>query len=922
MSTSLPNFSPFALPKIVGVEESTLTSLGRFLRSPAAPAPGPMEKMLTPVEEKREQDYNVLNSSDDEDDEDFIVSSSSNKIDGPSLSRSCSAFSNPGPTLDINSEKYGLWVTDGSAARSAELSSPRNREVRVQIQDEQKELLSQSSEDSNTFEEGMPANLRSYFAELSSSAEETPKQKSLDAGRQRHSVLSASEMPSSPFQRNINKGGGSSPQKSQSLRGRFSAPQQHSQSTFSNSCAAIIVGGSFSEKSRTKKYSISEKYARYEQCRSERELLGSKEESKEKKKEDELMMLATDSGAQQQTAQEKKEVASESSADVEEGTEQSNDDVEHDSDVDEEHKEGDISASPEGGLELNRRLLEVRELSSAAKQCDSGIDDTPDSSKSFKDGVRRLSMPPTDDDVQLDDSKPLSHTAAFASCESGIADSPIPDLPLDDTTFPKAQKSPLQQHQSSLLQRQLVIDETEQKLDTEETSGKKSLQNPYTPRHSSCIEIIVPDENEEKETKITPVVRRRICSSFSTERDRGSSVPRSLESPTFSRYARKPIRDSKLLRASDSQSNEGVGLRFRSVSMDKIPTSYMEIKSSREDEKVDDFRQKVSSESSSGHGVARSKSPGIPNSLSASFIPYCSPPRSLAIVGAAAAGGKPSAAAIDGHPSIRYLVNSPPESTTSPPPQTSPSHGPSHTSSTTQSAPSTPIVETFFSSPTSSPLSRRKAKLGKGLKQKLKPALRVFKITSGTSADLRPSEILSQTPPIEEDEEGSERDAMVSSTKSCPAPERGSGNVIVGRRVRMVSPEAVEERLQSSKAFLRRSRSSEDILDVGSEDEDDGDEEQGGETKIGGLVVVPESKHKSRGKKFLSKMKLRKTDSRESESPQLHFGGSEVGRGVAGEPGARGSPVLLAYGFVAQADGTGMKSPKNPKKRQRTPQYV
>ena len=243
MSTSLPNFSPFALPKIVGSEESTLTSLGRFLRSPAAP--GPMEKMLTPVDQKpgaeREQDYNVMNSSDDEDDDDFIVSSSSNKIDGPSLSRSCSAFSNPGPTFYINSEKDGLWVNDG-AARSAELSSPRNKEIRVQIQDEQKEPLSQSSKYSNTFEEGMPANLRFYFAELSSSAEETPKQKSLDAGRQKHSVLSAS----SPFQCNINKGGGSSPQKSQSLRGRFSAPQQHSQSTFSISCAAIIVGGSFS----------------------------------------------------------------------------------------------------------------------------------------------------------------------------------------------------------------------------------------------------------------------------------------------------------------------------------------------------------------------------------------------------------------------------------------------------------------------------------------------------------------------------------------------------------------------------------------------------------------------------------------------------------------------------------------------------
>ena len=59
MSTSLPNFSPLSLPKIVGAKEWTLASFGCFLHSSAAPAPGQMEKMLTPIEEKACRAYPV-----------------------------------------------------------------------------------------------------------------------------------------------------------------------------------------------------------------------------------------------------------------------------------------------------------------------------------------------------------------------------------------------------------------------------------------------------------------------------------------------------------------------------------------------------------------------------------------------------------------------------------------------------------------------------------------------------------------------------------------------------------------------------------------------------------------------------------------------------------------------------------------------
>ncbi len=929
MSASLPNFSPLlSLTKSTGstTEESTLASLSRYLRSsPAATTPNPMEKMLTPVEERPAAEHDNDHSvppSDDEDDN-LIFSSSCNKLDNP-LSRSGSTISTPGPTFFMDAEKEATW-------QERSLEGKKNREN--QSLEDPKELSSQSSEDSNAFEENIPDHMRPMLTEIATSAQETPQQNSLDYGRQRHSVLSTSEVPS-PFQRTTR--GGGSPQKSQSLRGRYSGGvQQHPQPTSSNSYSFLNTGSaSFSERSNSKKkYSISEKYAKYERCRSEKELFSSAAESSEEKQKEEPLQLLKNT--EEDLTEEESRVIDEVGDGVSHGSEDG-----HGSD--EEDLKEKIKDNSFVGSELqNKRLLEVRELSSTTKQCDSGIDDTPDSSKSFKDEVRRLSMPPSGEDVQMTDDKPLSHVAAFASRESGISDSPVPDMLSDDSVFPKLQKTPLQQHHSSSLQQDGSINDEEEVEDgkleedvdipltspngkpnsSSEPSKMTSPTHPETPRHSSCIEIIVPEESDNVSDTITPTVRRRVHSSFSTERDRGSSVPRSLESPTFSRYARTPIRDSKLLlRTSDGLSS---GLRYRSVSMDKIPTLYME--SSKSLEVGENLRQNVSGESGwepKRRSIAGGKTPSLPSSMSASFVPYHFPSQSLGpLVGGAMS--EKAAPSIDGHPNARYCVNSPPESTT---PETSPSHS-LHPSSI-QSAPSTPLsTENPFlsSSPACSPVGKRKNKLGKGLKNKLKPALRVFKITSGAS-NLTSSEILEHTPPLEEDEDGS-TDNLVSSTKSTPSHFQSFEQVGTGSRmrVRMVSPEAVEDKTmqRSSNVVLRRSRSSEDILDVELDNEEEFEEEHSGETKIGGLVVVPESsKQKSRSKMFLDKMKRKRTGNHGHSSPHLSYKGSEVGKGIAGEPEKKSNPALLAYGYVAQADGSGMKNPKNQKKRQRTPQYV
>jgi len=939
-SSPASSFPPFlsTLPKSVGQEESTLTNLSRYLRSsPAATTPNPMEKMLTPVEEKpaaeceHDQDHALL-LTDDEDD-DVILSSVSNKLDNPSLSRSESTFSGTGPAFFIESEKDSAWeVGSVEGKRSGDL----------RLHDEQKGL-SQSSEESNAFEENIPEHMRTMLNEIASSAEETPLQKSLDSGmRQRHSVLSMSEMPS-VFQRTTR--GGGSPQKSQSLRGRYSGmyqqqqqqQQQHQPPTPSSSCHSFIVtSSSFSERSRgsKKKYSISEKYAKYEQCRSEKELNSKgKEEEETKVKEEPLQSdEKTEPVIDSEQQNENFETAGEVENDVTDEsaiTDDNNEDTIHSkSDNAEERKdeEEDMGQSPEGAMEsLNKRILEVRECGATAKQCDSGIDDTPDSSKTFKEGVRRLSMPPSDDDIHMTDGKPLSQVAAFASRESGIADSPVPEMPSDDVVF-KTQKSvPERDQTSSLTRSQLRKEEVNQETDNsskdndDEFDEKGSIQLLGTPRHSSCVEIIVPEEGEDSD-RVTPVVRRRVHSSYSIDRDRGSSVPRSLESPTFSRYARKPIRDrdSKvLLRASDSISPEGTGLRYRSISMDKIPISYMDSKSLRENDEFLEFRQKVKSDSipsTSRDGTEKSKHPGISNSMSASFVSYSPPPQ---LIGAATvSGGGKSSAAIDGRPIARYSVTSPPESLS---PQNSPSHVLHPTNFQTTSSSSLP-TELSLSSPASSPMSRRSTKLGKGLKQKLKPALRVFKIASASSIDLRSSEILRQPPPIEEDEEGKDVDDLFASVRSCPSDERKIEKSEMRRRMRMVSPEAVDnERLKKPlSTFLRRSRSYEDVLEL---DEDEDVNEKSGRTKIGGLVVVPELKQKPRSKMLLGKMKKKKLSTSGTDSNQLVFKGSEVGKELAGDP--EKSPALLAYGYLAQSDGSGMKNPKSSKKqRHRTPQYV
>lgn len=897
--------------------------------------------MLTPVEERPaaefENDHDMLSDLDGEDEEEdsIIISSTSNKIDGPitSLSRSGSALSNQGATFFVDSEvsstKDSISILSGGdatpptlilaamsdevAVRKGEESEEAGSRVGGGGQEEPKGFLSQSSDDSSTFSDP-PSHLRPLLTKIASSAEETPTQRIPDSSQQRHDVLSDG---TSSFQRPGSKTA-FTPQKSQSLRGRSSSGgQQHLQPISSVSCSAILVSSSFSEGSAQskKKYSVSEKYARYEQCHSSSVMShndGSKDKRSEGRKEEEgeglILESEVDSGPAIIEEEAEREVI-ESEGNTVKTRPGKGSGMER-GEIGTEYEQSGVVRSSEGGMELNKRLFEVREVSSASKQCDSGIDDTPESSKSFKDGIRRLSMPPSDDDVPIADSKPLSHVAAFASRESGIADSPVPELSSDEVMLHKVQRSPPQQIQSSLLLQQQQ--QQEQQKEFEEGSGRKSPQVVVIAPEVELIPL-ESDEELESDAPVSFSVDRdklesdapvtRLCSSFSVDRDRSKSVPRSLENPSFSRYARTPIRDSRLLRASESPQHDGVGLRYRSVSMDKIPT-FLSKSSEADDTLGVGFKEMKRHDGKHRTWTLDSKPQSLPSSRSTSFIPYLSSAKSLGTSDTSTATSTHHSSVMEGHPNTRFCVTSP-ESPSSPSTSTSHSIPPPHSSS--HPAPHSYVSSSPSSSPTASPMARRRAKISKGLKQKLKPALRVFKISSGSSGLMTPSPILGRPPPREDNErdEGEQRDFFD-----------------VRRRVRMVSPEAVAVAKHSSKVFLRRSRSSEDLIDVTDSAEVDGEEgEDFRHTKIGGLVVVPEHKHKSRGKFLLGRMKRKKTASADG-SPRLGSARSEVAQGIESEQiEGSGDPVLLAYGYLSPTDGSGVKSPKN-KKRQRLPHFV
>lgn len=841
----MPTFSHHSLANNVSSEES---SVNRYLRSStAANTSCPMEKMLTPVEERPAaecaSDHNEL--SDMEEDNSFLIFSTSNKIDAhvSSLSRSGSTLSNQGPSFSLDSEASSMKDTasilSGDCLTPVTLAGPGDDVTIGRMESEEtgsgssggggvdhrgreepKVLSTQSSNDSSIFSDPLPH--RPLLTKAASTTEETTSQRIPDSTRLTHELLSQSTQC---FQSHVGRTAVVPP--------KLRSFGNTSTGNFSLSCAAILMGNPSSLEGQKKMY-VSEKYAKYEQYRSSliTSTDGTKSIGGRRGDEGELHKL------------EPRDENDDGPNPAEEGQGTKN-------------KEGSMSdgvvvqarSNNEGGVEL-KSMLDVQALASASKQCDSGIDDSPDSFKCVRERIRRRSMPL---DVHLAETTPLSHAATFASRESGIADSPVPELPTDEVALHKVQASPPQQ----------ALSQQQHKQNMEDMGIGESSRQIVIITQSNSKEELLDMDTEELEAELPAVVYRH-SSHFP---DRNTSVPRSLENPSFSRYARTPIRDSKLLRASESP-HDGMELRYRSVSMDKIPN--FSNKSSEADNTLCCREIK-------GHGrqvKGRSVETGVdslPGSQSISFVPYQSPTK---------LPGNWTSDEGD-HPNTRLFLTSP--EFPSPPSSSHSATLPAHSSDYTH-----PSMESRSTS-SPSPIARQKVKLGKGLKQKLKPALRVFKIASSGSSVEAPSAIALRQPPVRKSErlEGERKRTNRSSDSSFIASYPSDEEEATGleRRARMVSPEAVDnnsERMPlSCDGVMRRSRSLEDIIGVtDSTREDESDREDSWPTtKIRGLVVLPEPKHKSRGKFFLGK--ARKKSGGTDSSPQLWSERSEVGPGIA-----------------------------------------
>jgi hypothetical protein len=791
-----------------------------------------MEKMLTPVEERptevEEGRSSPLSDDDDIESDSHIVPLNSQKIDGMVTSRSASGLSNPNASWgssDVSSTKDTVSILSGvgdERQRSGSVDKTKEEILGRQSQQESAKdlLLSQSSDD-----DCCPL-VPSVFDKMASSAEETASQQIPDSPH-RHDVF-ADQSPR-PFQKhNSLREGGSQ---------RSSPLSSTSHATVSSQSSYSEITGDEGDQ-RLRKYSVSKKYARYEAYRASMVVDDPPVDDDEKSSD-------PHGGYSQSSTQE-------SVATV---TNEHN--ILEDTDVDrsdgvggKEHwKESVVNKERERSFSegVNAHLLDRRlsDMKDSLKHCDSGIDETPDANKTFKDGIRRFSVPPSSEDgvMMMPDPLPLSRTLV-ASRESGLADSPDPESFADEVSMLKVSRRPPQ------------------------SAGSTPTHKPHS---RAEVEIYVMQGSggveDDEEDGVAGSIR---SDRFSTSYERPRSVPRSLENPSFSRYARTPIRDrdSKFIKSGEFQ--ETGGLKYRSVSMDRISSTF----SSGETERsvTSPPRSNTITSPSRAHAMSASRSAAV------LLAPINQPLRQPIPV-----------QANNNHPNQRFCVN--PE--LSPPSPLSPSSV-------------LPNLNPDLYSPSSSPTTSR----GKKIKEKLKPALRVFKIASSSAESSSP---VLQTPPLESDEQGipSTPDTPDSSVELSPLA-LGSG-----RRARMASPDSAS--MCSSplgRDTLRRSQSSEDILDsrvrIGGEE---GDEEGRGvrdmDNTAAGLLVIPEPKFKSR--KFFGKFKGRRG---------VHK------RGIS-------SPVVLTkYGYHSINDGPGLSTSvsfsametneqkRHKKRHHRTPHFV
>ncbi len=903
--------------------DDTLMALSRYLRP--SPNPNPLEKMLTPVEE-RAAEYSSL--SDDGDQLD-IVPTSSDKLDSTIFSRSLSGHSYPSGTWQV-----GEMDTDRNSARDstsilssgydidtpprpilnstnsmdiAEIGQAQNMEdLAKALENHEEKGSSQGSDDSSTFSESVHYNRGSAFNNVASpqgsgsfsfsSAEGTPvrtmsETRKKDRSRHTDPTGSRKYLVSSVSDSTTSRNAHPRWSPHSSTRSSVSGVTLSSQSSLGEEGTSSDASDKRSK--LQKRYAKYDKYERYER----RERSQSFDVSPERKKEV-LELLPSDGEPSQRLTQDSNgtltdgtlDTATENLTEVELSSSHSV--TSTDSFYQNMNGQTPVIGKKEQRSPESEERGEGGESDNIQKTLDSGTDDT--NSPVSKSTGRSVG---TDIDVSFSDgSKPPSYKLVFASRDSMLTDSPDTDSLNDDYVNTKTSLALVQQtykpdgkpdKPSTILERQ-----------TRATS-EESESSVGSPAH---VELIIEDgkparlynkhmsptisvSNEDDEAIDFGPDTSRVSdfdddSVHEFERSGSSATPtapRSLEGPCFSRYARVPIRNTESkshVRAVDNPMYDtGSDLRQRACSLNDLLDGASRDEEEREKETTRSRRaisetrtQRKALTASLPRSLKRSSNSGDAIAGSDSNLPLSSNATDL----------------LNDHSSGAELVKA-----------------------------------RELDRPLGGSLRlEKKSKKGKGFVSKLRPALRVLKITPSSSTESKKlhgkDSRRDKSYLREEDQEESRY-----SDHLMPRPYEEV------RRMRMMSPEVMPvEDDPPPHTTIRRSKSSDDILDCSTDDLTDSFTEP---TKIGEIVVVPEAKKPKRrrflnfqNKKSSSKDSSKSRDREASKSPVVLVGVQSRTRRVSVEPIM--NPVASSNGN-GPLEGVGQqKSPKS--KRRRLPHFV
>lgn len=937
--TSMPAFTN--LPSDIsdgGLEhsasEDTLMALGRYLRPNA---PNPIEKMLTPVEERPGAEYEREHSSlSDEGDQLDIVPTSSDKLDGTIFSRSLSGHSYPSGTWLVGEMEMGRnsnrdstsilssgystpprpILNSTNSMDISEISQAQNMEdLAKALENHDEKGSSQGSDDSSTFSESVHYNRGSAFNNVASpqgsgsfsfsSAEGTPvrtmsetrkkdRSRHTEPASRKHLVSSVSD--------------------STTTRNAHPRWSPHSSTRSSVSGVTLSSQSSLGEEGTSsdasdKRSKLQKKYARYERYE-RRERSQSFDVSPERKKEV-VELLSSDNEPSQRLTQDSNGTLTDGNLD---NTTENLTEVElsssHSVTSTDSFYQNMNGQTPAIGNKEQPSAESEREgggsdlVHDVQKTLDSGTDDTTNSPVSKSIG---RSSNCVDDDVSFSGgSKPPSYKLVFTSRDSMLTDSPDTDSLNDDYVNSKTSLA--------LVQQSGKADEQQNKSSTilERQSRATSEESGSSIGSPAHVELIIEDgrparlynkhmsptisiSNEDDDALDVGPDISRASDDDDGDDDYDDSVhefersgstatptaPRSLEGPGFSRYARVPIRSTESkshVRAVDNPLYDmGSNLGQRTYSLNDLDEPSRE-----EEERVQDTRSRRAISETRTQRKALTES--LPRATKRSS-------NSSDAVGPGNVAGKLAQSS-----SATNLLAD---------------HGCSGAAEV--------VKVRELDRPLGGSLRlEKKTKKGKGFVSKLKPALRVLKITPSSSVDSKKlhgkDSRVGKAYLQEEVEECRGSDCLV------PRPYEEV------RRMRMMSPEVmpVEDNLPPQ-TTIRRSKSSDDILDRSTDDLTDSFTEP---TKVGEIVVIPEVT-KPKRRRFLkfqhkkssssSKDSSKSRDREASKSPVVLVGVQSRTRRVSVEP-IMNPTASSSNGNGPLEGGSQQKSPKS--KRRRLPHFV